>query len=108
MMSVTEGCTAAGKGLPCHLPEMAVRPCRAVADEPLAPYAVTYQPDTRQRRTVTKAHRSPQLPLWALGAGEWLQVLRVLWHAQRKRRRDMSTNPLSSRLILSAMCPIPA
>jgi hypothetical protein len=63
------------------------------ADEPLAQYHVTYQPDKRHLKTVTEphlfatAHRSPQLPLWELGEGEWLQVLRVPAYAPRKRPR---------------------
>jgi hypothetical protein len=36
-------------------------------------------------------HRSPQLPLWALGAGEWLQVLRVPAYARRKRPHGTGT-----------------
>ena len=63
------------------------------ADEPLAQYRVTYQPDKRHLWTVAEPnlfetpHRSPQLPLWELGRGEWLQVLRVLEYAPRQARR---------------------
>jgi putative transposase len=69
------------------------------ADEPLAHYHVTYQPDKRHLKTVTAphlfatAHRSPQLPLWVLGAGDWLQVLRVAAYAPRKRPRQTGTQP---------------
>ena len=31
-------------------------------------------------------HRSPQKPLWVLGEGDWLQVLRVPAYAPRARR----------------------
>lgn len=69
------------------------------ADEPLAQYHVTYQPDKRHLKTVTEPqlfetpHRSPQLPLWVLGEGDWLQVLRVREYAPRTRRRDAGTQP---------------
>jgi len=39
------------------------------------------------------AHRSPQLPLWVLGEGEWLQVLRVPAYAPRKRSRRVGAQP---------------
>ncbi len=61
------------------------------ADEPLARYRVTYQPDKRHLKTVADphlfetSHRSPQLPLWELGDGEWLTVLRVPEYAPRRR-----------------------
>ena len=63
------------------------------SDEPLAQYHVTYQPDKRHLRTVTEPqlfatpHRSPQLPLWVLGEGDWFQMLRVPAYAPRTRRR---------------------
>lgn len=69
------------------------------ADEPLAQYHVTYQPDKRHLKTVTAphlfatAHRSPQLPLWVLGEGEWLQVLRAPAYAPRKRPRRVGAQP---------------
>jgi hypothetical protein len=56
----------------------------AFADEPLAQYGVTYQPDLEHLATVTEArlfktpYRSPQLPLWELGPSEWLSVLRAI------------------------------
>lgn len=59
------------------------------ADEPLARYRITYQPDKRHLKAVTDQHlfetphRSPQLPLWAWAEGEWLQVLRVPAYAPR-------------------------
>lgn len=58
----------------------------------LAHYQITYQPDKRQLKTVTEPrlfeapHRSPQLPLWEVGEGEWLQVLRLPDYAPRRRR----------------------
>ena len=53
---------------------------------------MTYQPDKRHLKTVTEAqlfetpHRSPQLPLWELGDGEWLTVHRLPEYAPRRRR----------------------
>jgi transposase len=64
----------------------------AFADEALAQYAVTYQPDRRRLATVTEArlfetpYRSPQLPLWERQADEWLTVIRVAPYAPRRRR----------------------
>lgn len=61
------------------------------ADEPLAQYRVTYQPDKRHLKTVADPHlfetphRSPPLPLWELGDGEWLTVLRASPYAARRR-----------------------
>ena len=63
------------------------------ADEPLAHYQVTYQPDKRHLKTVTNPqifetpHQSPQLPLWTLGADEWLQVLKLPGYAARRSPR---------------------
>jgi len=63
------------------------------ADEALAQYTATYQPDKRHRKAVAEArlfetpHRSPQLPLWELGDGEWLKVLPVPAYAGREPRR---------------------
>ncbi len=62
------------------------------ADEPLAQYRVTYQPDKRHLKTVTDPHlfetphHSSQLPLWRLGDGEWLTVLRLPAYAPRRAR----------------------
>ncbi|MBV9282493.1 MAG: helix-turn-helix domain-containing protein [Chloroflexi bacterium] len=62
------------------------------SDEPLAQYSVAYEPDHRRLREVTPRqlfatqYRSPQLPLWELGAGEWLQVVRAPPVAHRERR----------------------
>ncbi len=62
------------------------------ADEPLARYGVRYQPDGRHLLDVAKRqlydtpYRSPQPPLWELGEGEWLKVLRVPEYAPRARR----------------------
>jgi putative transposase len=69
------------------------------ADEPLAQYRVIYQPDKRHLKAVTEPqlfetpHRSPQLPLWTLGEGDWLQVLRVPAYAPRTQRRRAGTQP---------------
>ncbi len=62
------------------------------ADEPLARYKVRYQPDRKHLLGVTERqlydtpHRSPQPPLWELGDGEWLKVLKVPEYAPRRRR----------------------
>ncbi len=63
------------------------------ADEPLSRYKVTYQPDNNHLRSVGEPqiydtpHRSPQPPLWELGDGDWLKVLRVPEYAPRKQRQ---------------------
>lgn len=65
----------------------------AFADEALAQYQVTYQPDERHLAAVTAAevfetpYRSPQPPLWVWGADEWLTVVRVAPYAPRQTRR---------------------
>ncbi|MDQ5854580.1 MAG: DDE-type integrase/transposase/recombinase [Chloroflexota bacterium] len=52
-------------------------------DQPLAHYTVDYQPDQKHFRSVSNPqlvetqYRSPQLPLWTFGDGEWLKVLRI-------------------------------
>jgi len=62
------------------------------ADEALAQYRVTYQPDKRhlaavdEPRLFTTPHRSPQPTLWPLGDGEWLKMLRVPAYAPRRPR----------------------
>ncbi len=62
------------------------------ADEPLARYKVRYQPDRKHLLGVTEGqlydtpHRSPQPPLWELGDGEWLKVLKVAEYTTRRRR----------------------
>ncbi len=62
-------------------------------DEPLARYKVAYQPDKRRLLEVTEPrlydtpYRSPQPPLWEMGDGDWLKVLRVPEYALRKRGR---------------------
>ncbi len=73
------------------------------ADEALAQYQVTYQPDRRHFTAITgprlfeTPHRSPQLPLWELGEGEWLHVLRLPDYAPRRRRAaDPRQPPLFS------------
>jgi putative transposase len=53
------------------------------SDEPLAQYRVTYEPDRRHLRDIVPRqlfetqYQLPQLPLWELGEGEWLKVLRL-------------------------------
>jgi hypothetical protein len=70
------------------------------SDEPLAQYSVDYEPDRRQLRDVvprqlfeTRYH-SPQLALWELREGEWLQVVRVPPPAQG-RQCDPSVEQLA-------------
>jgi transposase len=61
------------------------------ADEPLARYKVRYQPDNRNLLSVgdphlyETPHRSPQPPLWELGDGEWLKVVRLPGYAPRRK-----------------------
>jgi len=61
----------------------------AFADEALAQYGVTYQPNQRHLATVTHErlfetpYQSPQLPLWEPQPGDWLTVIRVTPYAQR-------------------------
>ena len=63
------------------------------ADEPLARYGVRYQPDGRylldiaERQLYDTPHRSPRPPLWELGDGEWLKIVRLPGYAPRKPRR---------------------
>ncbi len=62
------------------------------ADEPLSRYKVRYQPDKRNLldvgdpRLYDTPHRSPQPPLWELGDGEWLKVVRLSGYAPRRKR----------------------
>jgi len=64
----------------------------AFADEALAQYGVTYQPDRRQLATVVEEHRFetpyqlPQLALWDPQPDEWLTVVRVAPAAPRRPR----------------------
>ena len=61
------------------------------ADEPLAQYAVTYQPDQHQVASVTEQqvfetpYRSPQRPLWEGRPEDWLTVIRLQPYAPRRR-----------------------
>jgi putative transposase len=61
------------------------------ADEPLAQYSVAYESDRRHLRDVLPRqlfetrYRSPQLPLWNLGDGEWLKVVRGPPRRQRNK-----------------------
>jgi hypothetical protein len=63
------------------------------SDEPLAQYSVAYEPDRRHLRNVVPRQlfetqfRSPQLPLWEIGDGEWLKVVRVPEATRRRKRR---------------------
>jgi transposase len=62
----------------------------AFADEALAHYWVTYQPDARHLASVVEGevfetpYRSPQAPLWNWEPGEWLTVIRVPAYAARR------------------------
>jgi hypothetical protein len=67
----------------------------AIADEPLAQYQVTYEPDQRHLASVTHGrlfatpYQSPQPSLWEWGVDDWLMVLRVLPdHARRQHSVD--------------------
>ncbi len=60
------------------------------SDQPVSQYTVAYQRDAAHLRTITDPHlfdtpfRSPQLPLWELGEGEWLKVVRRPPRAPRR------------------------
>jgi len=62
------------------------------ADEALAQYQVTDQPDRRhftaiaEPRLFETPHRSPQAPLWEVDEGEWLKVLRLPDYAPHHAR----------------------
>ena len=62
------------------------------ADEPLAQYHVTYQPDQRLLASVSDLDRfdtpyqSPQPFLWDLSDGEWLSVIRDPPYTPRRQR----------------------
>ena len=64
------------------------------ADEPLAQYMVSYQPDRRHLASVTELERfetpyhSPQPALWDLAADDWLRVVKLAPYAARRRRSD--------------------
>lgn len=64
------------------------------SDEPLAQYSVAHAPDHRHLRDIVPRqlfetqYRSPQLPLWELGDGEWLKVVRVPPGTLRRQRKD--------------------
>ena len=72
------------------------------ADEPLAQYTVTYQPNQRHLATISERqlfetpYQSPQLPLWKLSPEEWLTVVRVSPYAPRRlhRRGDLRQSRL--------------
>ncbi len=69
----------------------------AFVDTPLVHYRVSYQPDSKQLRTIDEptilehSYRSPQLPLWELGDDEWFKVVRVPLTFRRKRSRAIGT-----------------
>jgi len=62
------------------------------ADEPLAQYRVTYQPDQRHLARVRELdrvdtpYRSPQPFLWDMNDGEWLSVIRDSPYKLRRQR----------------------
>lgn len=62
-------------------------------DEPLAQYAVQYQPDDKHLRAIGEPHRfetnyrTPQLDLWHSEAVEWHLVTRLPDYAPRTRKR---------------------
>ncbi len=61
------------------------------ADEPLARYGVRYQPggkgllDASEKQLYDTPYRSPQPPLWELGDGGWLKVVRLPAYAPRSQ-----------------------
>ncbi len=61
------------------------------AEEPLAQYSVSHEPNRHHLRDVVPRqlfetrYQSPQLPLWEIGDGEWLKVVRMLPSLQRDR-----------------------
>ena len=63
------------------------------ADQPIAQYAVAYQPNHTHLLSVTDPrlletqYRSPQLPLWELGDGDWLKVLWLGPYAPQRPKR---------------------
>ena len=65
----------------------------AFDDTPRAQERVSYQPDLKRFRTIDEPHiletqeRSPQLPLWELGDGEWLKVMRLPAYGRLRRNR---------------------
>jgi putative transposase len=82
----------------------------AFADEALAQYGVTYQPDHRHLATVVEEHRfetpyqSPQRELWEPQPDEWLTVLRVAPYAPRRPRLTAESHQL--RLFPDAMAAL--
>ena len=63
------------------------------ADQPLAQYSVAYQPDRMHLLNVTDPrlfetpYRTPQLPLWELGDGDWLKIVWLGRYAPRRAMR---------------------
>jgi hypothetical protein len=76
----------------------------AFADEALAQYGVTDQPDQRRLATVAEArlfetpYRSPQRPLWERQAGEWLTVIRAAPYTPRRPRPQSAWQSLCLEL----------
>lgn len=64
------------------------------ADEALAQYTVSYQPNRHHLAAVVELERfetpyqSPQPPLWNLTADDWLTVIKVAPYAPRRPRND--------------------
>lgn len=74
----------------------------AFADEPLAQYGVTYQPDQRHLLAISEQHlfetpyQSSQPRLWEWRDGEWLTVIRVPPYLPR--RLQPATTAVQARL----------
>lgn len=72
----------------------------AFADEALAQYGVTYQPNQRHLATVVEEYRfetpyqSPQRMLWEPHADEWLTVVRVAPYVRRRPRPMLDSRQL--------------
>ncbi len=72
------------------------------ADEPLSRYKVAYQPDSSHLRSLgdpqlyDTPHRSPQPPLWEIGDGDWLKVMRLREYSPRKLGPVVATQELLS------------
>lgn len=72
------------------------------ADEPLARYGVRYQSDGRrlldasEKQLYDTQYRSPRPPLWELGDGEWLKVVRLPGYGLRKARQVVGVQAVLS------------
>ena len=73
----------------------------AFADDPLAQYQVSYQPDHQQLSAVVETqlfetpYRSPQLGLWDRDEVEWFSVIRVPPYAARRQAAPADVVQLS-------------